>query len=153
MDCFMFQIQKVTQWVSELVTRSPIELFWTAKKRRVFTARLPRGWRIVQTLPKGGRYILRGCQEVGGSVAGIIQLSTWTWTWTWTWRITWQHPAENVLPLPDPTSSSFYLVWNYYTCFCKKDTLGMIFDKLWGSVMKGFTKRYQNSDALQVQPF
>ena len=32
MDCLMFQNQKVTESVTELVTRSPIELFWTAKK-------------------------------------------------------------------------------------------------------------------------
>ena len=30
----MFQIQKVSELVSELVTRSPIELFWTAKNNQ-----------------------------------------------------------------------------------------------------------------------
>ena len=32
MDCLMFQNQKVTHSVSDSVTRSPIELLWTAKK-------------------------------------------------------------------------------------------------------------------------
>ena len=34
MDCLMFQNQKVTQSASQSVTRSPIELFWTAKKKK-----------------------------------------------------------------------------------------------------------------------